>query len=73
MTGYCTPAQEVYSSIACLALKTLHTFTPATSGATSGSSTLPFTGVDLLFVVLAGLFLIVLGVSLRRITRDGDA
>lgn len=33
------------------------------------SGTLPFTGIDLGFIVAAGLVLVVLGVSLRRLSR----
>jgi hypothetical protein len=45
---------------------------PAATLATSKptkSGTLPFTGVDLSFIVAAGLVLVVLGVSLRRLSR----
>jgi hypothetical protein len=35
----------------------------------TGSTTLPFTGLDLAFVVGAGLVLVGTGLSLRRITR----
>lgn len=55
----CSPTQAVYQATKCLT---------ATVSKSGGS--LPFTGFDIAFVVLAGLFLIVLGVSLRRITRD---
>ena len=42
----------------------------ATSPTTSG--TLPFTGVDLGVIVLAGLVIVVMGVSLRRYGRRQD-
>jgi len=43
----------------------------ATAPSTSG--TLPFTGVDLGVIVLAGIVLVVMGVSLRRFARREGA
>lgn len=53
----CSPTEAVYQSTKCL-----------TATVSKGGS-LPFTGLDLTIVLLAGIVLIVLGVSLRRIGR----
>lgn len=54
----CSPTEAVYQSTKCL------------TAAVSKGGTLPFTGFDLTLVLLAGLFLIVLGASIRRIGRE---
>lgn len=53
----CSPAAKVYGS---------HT---SAQTLTCGSKTLPFTGLDLGFVLLGAVVLIGLGLSLRRVTR----
>jgi hypothetical protein len=45
-----------------------NTFTPPVDAA-SGSSQLPFTGLDLGFIALAGVLLVLAGVGLHRVTR----
>ena len=44
-----------------------------TASAPSTSGTLPFTGIDLGVIVLAGVVLVVMGVSLRRFARREGA
>jgi hypothetical protein len=48
--------------------------TPAESTTTSGTGgSLPFTGLDMVFVALAGGLLFALGVGMRHLTRTADA
>lgn len=56
----CTNTEKVYQSVKCL-------IPPATQ--TVKAATLPFTGLNLVILIAAGIILIVLGFSLRRITR----
>lgn len=63
----CTPTQLIYEKLHCAGITPNDI--PAHFKPGSGAS-LPFTGFDIAFVVLAGLFLIVLGFSLRRIGRN---
>lgn len=70
----CTPAHLVYTKIACLIPPKVAQITPndytGIVHKTTSTGTLPFTGADLLFLILGGLFLIVLAVSLRRVGKE---
>lgn len=57
MTTNCSPSAKVYGS---------HT---AASTMNCGGHTLPFTGIDLGFVLGAAVILVLMGLSLRRVTR----
>jgi hypothetical protein len=46
--------------------------TPAVESTTVSQGTLPFTGLDLGFLAAAGVLLLGMGVSLRRITRKTE-
>lgn len=64
----CTPAQAVYTALKCLippAKAVVTTVHPAVVQA----STLPFTGLDLAVTGGAGAALVIIGVSLRRVTK----
>jgi hypothetical protein len=79
-----TPSHIVYQSGGKNVQSTLGAFTPPKSGGTQPpaggtkaaattnqptTTTLPFTGLDLTLIVVAGLGLVVTGFALRRVTR----
>lgn len=71
----CTPSEKVYTPLHCLFGNTpianssqYKTFAKQ-NNLNKPVSTLPFTGFDLGLILFAGVILVALGVSLRRITR----
>ena len=69
-----TAAKVQHAVSAALVVKKKTTKKPAAhvTHTTVSSSTLPFTGLDLGFLAGAGLVLVVMGASLRRITRKSQ-
>lgn len=69
----CTPVQQVYNSIACNALKIIGAYkppaTPHHAAVVKQAATLPFTGLDLVGIAFAGVSMIVLSITMRRLTR----
>lgn len=62
----CSPTQKVYGQ--CPVVKTIQTVGAPAPVHTAG--TLPFTGMDLGLVGGAGVVLVAMGISLRRVTRN---
>lgn len=75
MKTKCSPTEQVYQSVKCHIIPAVHHAgevvgkTVTTIHQAAPQPTLPFTGLDLLAVVFAGVVLIIMGVSLRRVTR----
>lgn len=66
----CSPTEQVYQSVKCHILPAVHDAgTKVAAIVIPKGDTLPFTGVDLALLLIAGIVLVIAGFSLRRITR----
>ncbi|MFN8223545.1 MAG: hypothetical protein U0R50_09935 [Gaiellales bacterium] len=66
------PTGDVYGGQAGPTQQSLGNETTVKPESASAGGTLPFTGVDLGLIVVAGVGLVVMGASLRRIARGSD-
>jgi len=67
-----SPTGEVYGGQGAPTQGSLGASGPTTKPDSASTGTLPFTGVDLGLVLVAGVGLVVMGLSLRRIARGAD-
>lgn len=67
-----SPTTKVYGGQAAPTQGTLDATGSSTKPDSASTGTLPFTGVDLGLVLVAGIGLVVMGYSLRRIARGAD-